>query len=264
MQAIPQTPRVKEKSAVALLLTFAAGLVDVVGYLTLYHSFVAHMTGTTVHLGHQLVIGDWTQAAKAGTVIASFVSGSVVGRAIIELGVRCHKRKVATVSLVFEAALVLAVIETYPWLLGRTNDQTLWKVCVLLAMLAGAMGLQTATLTRIGPLTVHTTFVTGMLNKLAQALSQWFFWIHDQHKERAALMLILRSSPQHTAFQNAVFMSAIWLSYIVGSVIGTFMDAQWRMAALYLPVLILLISAATDQARPLSIEEEKEQAQQDL
>jgi hypothetical protein len=29
------------------------------------------------------------------------------------------------------------------------------------------MGTQTATLTRIGPLTIHTTFVTGMLNKFA-------------------------------------------------------------------------------------------------
>jgi hypothetical protein len=36
-----------------------------------------------------------------------------------------------------------------------------------LATLAAAMGIQTATLTGIGPLTAHTTFVTGMINKLA-------------------------------------------------------------------------------------------------
>ena len=33
------------------------------------------------------------------------------------------------------------------------------------------MGLQTATVTRIRAPTVHTTFVTGMLNKLAQLIS---------------------------------------------------------------------------------------------
>lgn len=260
MQATPQSSRVKTKSTVALLLTFAAGLVDIVGYMTLYHSFVAHMTGTTVHLGNQLVFGDWTQVAKSATVIASFVSGSVVGRAIIELGVRLGKRKVATVSLVFEASLILAVIEIYPSLIGFTHEQTLRKLCLLLAMLAAAMGLQTATLTRIGPLTVHTTFVTGMLNKLAQALSQWFFWIHDRHKARAELRKIFRDSAQLEAFRNAAFMTAIWISYMSGAVIGTVMHARWNIAALYLPVVILLISAATDQTRPLSIEEENEQA----
>jgi uncharacterized membrane protein YoaK (UPF0700 family) len=99
MQAAPQSSRVKAESAVALLLTFAAGLVDIVGFITLYHSFVAHMTGTTVHLDNRLVLGDWTQAAKAATVIASFVIGFAVGRAIIELGVRFRQRKVATISL---------------------------------------------------------------------------------------------------------------------------------------------------------------------
>jgi uncharacterized membrane protein YoaK (UPF0700 family) len=117
------------------------------------------------------------------------------------------------------------------------------------------MGLQTATLTRIGPLTVHTTFVTDMLNKLAQALSEWFFWIHDEHKRQAEVPQILRDSPPHPACRNAVFMIAIWLSYMIGSVTGTVMNARWNIDALYLPVFILLISTASDQARPLSIGE---------
>ncbi len=34
-----------EKCAVAIILTFAAGCVDIVGYLSAYHVFTAHMTG---------------------------------------------------------------------------------------------------------------------------------------------------------------------------------------------------------------------------
>jgi uncharacterized membrane protein YoaK (UPF0700 family) len=38
------------KSIVALLLTFAAGNIDIVGYLAIYKILTAHMTGDTVHL----------------------------------------------------------------------------------------------------------------------------------------------------------------------------------------------------------------------
>lgn len=41
----------------AVLLTFVAGWVDIVGYLAVYHLFTANMTGTTVHLGHDLITG---------------------------------------------------------------------------------------------------------------------------------------------------------------------------------------------------------------
>jgi uncharacterized membrane protein YoaK (UPF0700 family) len=46
------------KSVVSLLLTFVAGVVDVVGYLAIYHIFTAHLSGRTVHLGRDLIARD--------------------------------------------------------------------------------------------------------------------------------------------------------------------------------------------------------------
>lgn len=37
-------PRIRAKSAVALALTFTASIVDIVGYIAVYHLFVAYMT----------------------------------------------------------------------------------------------------------------------------------------------------------------------------------------------------------------------------
>lgn len=259
MEALPQTGRIRAKSAVALLLTFTAGIVDIVGYIIVYHVFVAHMTGTTVHLGNKLAIGDWGEAAKSGAAIGSFVMGSIVGRVAIERGSRMRKRRVGTVTLLAEAALVAVFV----WIEGpggSANPQrTLASICGLLAILAFAMGLQTATLTRIGPLTIHTTFVTGMLNKFAQAISQWLFWVHDEWQKHKRLRSILRRSGEYEGFRNAWFMSAIWLSYTGGSIAGTWMESRWHTRALYLPLIILVLAAAVDQVWPLTIEEEKEQ-----
>ena len=61
------------KSLVALVLAFAAGFVDIVGYLSLYHAFTAHMTGTTVQLAHWGAMHDWEAAGVAAGIIAAFV-----------------------------------------------------------------------------------------------------------------------------------------------------------------------------------------------
>ncbi len=247
---------------VAVWLTFAAGIVDIVGYITVYHTFVAHMTGNTVHLGSKLAIGDWHDSAKAACTIVSFIAGSVVGRTVIEAGARRHIRTVASFTLLFEAVLVLVFIGVSRHILqpGQPQLIPLGTVCGLLALLAAAMGLQTATLTRIGPLTVHTTFVTGMLNKFAQATSEWLFWVHDEWRKKVSVASIWRASQQHSAFRNASFVFTIWITYMAGAVAGTWMDSRWSLQTMYIPVTIFFLSALLDQFRPLSVEEEQEQA----
>jgi len=254
--------RKNTKSMVALLLTFSAGIVDIVAYITVYHMFVAHMTGTTVHLGNTLAVADWADCAKSASVLLGFVTGSLLGRGIIELGSRAQTRTVASITLLAEGALILSFIWVRPWILPSMPARSvpLRAICFLLAMLAAAMGLQTATLTRIGPLTIHTTFVTGMLNKLAQSISQWIFWVHDNWRKHQNARLALRGSGQHPAFRNAQLVLAIWFSYMMGSIAGTWMNSKWSTSALYVPVFILIVSIALDQVQPLSIEEEQDQA----
>ena len=254
VQDIPQSRRSRVKSAVALMLTFSAGIVDIVGYIAVYHWFVAHMTGDTVHLGNQLATGKWSEAEKGATVIGSFILGSIVGRAVIEAGARKRQRAIASITLLAEAAFIFAFICIRSFVVD-SHETPPATLLVLLALLAAAMGLQTATLTKIGPLTIHTTFVTGMLNKFAEAISEWFFWLYDQRQSGKRW----RGSSQHPAFRNAGFMALIWVSYMFGSVTGTWTYSHWSVWVLYLPVMVLIVSAAIDHWRPLALEEEKEQ-----
>jgi uncharacterized membrane protein YoaK (UPF0700 family) len=253
---VRQSARSKVKSAVALVLTFSAGMVDIVGYIAVYHWFVAHMTGDTVHLGNQLVTGRWGDAEQAATVIASFILGSVIGRAVIEAGARKQQRSIASVTLIAEAALIF-VFMCIRSVAGSSSAFPAATVLLLLALLASAMGLQTATLTKIGPLTIHTTFVTGMLNKFAETISEWLFWLFDRRKTGEGW----RGSTQHPAFLNARFMAAIWFSYMFGSLAGTWMYSHWSVWVLYIPVFALIAAALIDQRHPLALEEEKEQTQ---
>lgn len=249
----------KPKGAVALFLTFAAGFIDIVGFLTIYRLFTAHMTGTTVHMGEYLVHRDWKAAAIAATVIAAFLVGSIAGRIIIELGSRRSFRRVASIALFLELLLIIAVTSWGSAELHGSHLALSAGIYALVGMLAFAMGLQTAALTRIGPLTVHTTFVTGMLNKLAQLISRWLFLTYDiQRNGSGEGQPELRDQRENTG-REVLFIAAIWVAYFAGAVCGTWLRLLWQLRALGVPCALLLAAIIVDQARPLSLEEEQDQ-----
>lgn len=222
------------------MLTFAAGCVDIVGYLALYHTFTAHMTGVTVHIGQSVIEGDWSKLWKSSAVLLSFICGSILGRVVIEISARSNIQRSATPPLALEAMLIGAVA-----VLGTKWHDSMTYV------LAAAMGLQTAVLTRVGSLTVHTTFVTGMLNKLAQLLSNAAFLIADQYRGRN-----LDLGERRKVLRQAYFMLSIWCLYLFGAVAGAWMNAKWSLPCLFVPVFLILVVLVTDCVRPLSIQQE--------
>lgn len=248
MPAAQQRRHLNSKVAVTILLTFAAGCVDVVGYLALYHAFTAHMTGETVHLAHNLLAANWPRTAKAGWVIVAFLMGSVVGRTVIEVGARTRTRSIASATLLLEAALLAGVVP----LAGGHISRTL--ALGLLGMLAAAMGLQTATLTRVGSLTVHTTFVTGMLNKLAQLLSRGVFLTWDNSHGRDT------TAERQQVFRRTQFIISIWVMYFIGALAGVAMNGVWGLRSLLAPVALVCLAIVMDQIAPLSLEEEHDEA----
>lgn len=236
------------KAGVALTLTFAAGCVDIIGFRSLYHTFTAHMTGVTVHLGQDIIDAYPRDALVLLATLGAFVLGSVLGRTLVEIGKRNKLRSAAATSLALEFVLLVSV--------GAAGAVPQWKLAMIL-VLAGAMGVQTATLTRIGPLTVHTTFVTGMLNKLAQLLSKSIFLAYDVgrgKRDRARLRPVVH--------RKALFMLSIWVLYLTGAVIGTDTQTAWGVRALFLPAGIVLLVTIFDQMNPLAIQVERDKSEQ--
>lgn len=230
------------KGVVALLLTFAAGFVDITGFMSLYHTFTAHMTGLTVHLGQDAARVQAKDAFVLAATLGMFLAGSVLGRVLVEVGLRKKLRSPAAPALVLEFSLLsfVACAGTVPG----------WQVAMII-LLAGAMGVQTAALTRVGSLTVHTTFVTGMLNKLAQLLSRALFLQYDEVRGRHR-----RSHLRRVVQLQAIFISSIWVAYFAGAVVGTAADLRWSVSGLFLPATVVLGVVIFDQVKPLGIEEE--------
>ncbi len=234
------------KSIVALLLTFAAGFVDIVGFIALLRTFTAHMTGNTVHAAYRLASGREDDGLAAIAIIATFLGGSIVGRALIEAAARHGLQRIASITLALEALLIAVV--------AFANPQDSGQAHVLLLLLSAAMGLQTASLTKIGPLTVHTTFVTGMLNKLAQLVSHALFLSYDTVIRKQPL-----KSHRRRAFRDAAFIFSIWLLYLAGASAGTRLTLDWKLHALVIPLTMLGLAICADMVRPLPLQEERDE-----
>ncbi len=244
MDVLPKSSRTRLKAVVALSLAFAAGSVDIIGFISFGHVFTAHLTGTTVHLGEQLIRAEWWKAAEGFGLIICFIGGSIVGRAAIEVGSRRHFRSVANATLMLEAFLIAVVV-----LFSRHE-------VLALILLAAAMGVQTATLTRVGSLTIHTTFVTGMLNKLAQLLSHASFLTYDAFRGKDGA-----ATSRRKFLLEARFIFGVWFMYATGAVIGTWTRLRWGVPALVLPAVLVSILAILDLISPLAIEEERDQSE---
>lgn len=256
-QAANFLEKYRVKIAIAFLLTFAAGLVDIVGYLGIFPLFTAHMTGTTVQLARNAAGGNWASVRAAAAIVTSFFVGSVLGRSVIQVGSRMRLRRIASVTLLLEAVLLFG---TACWAVDRRFAlASAMQRDLLLSILALSMGLQTATLTGVGPLTIHTTFVTGMLNKLAQFIARIAFRTYD--------LVHLGSIDAETSLaqkndkQQALFVFLIWSLYLSGALAGSWLYRPWGVRTLFLAVVLLLAVIAVDQVRPLSIEGEKEQSE---
>lgn len=150
--------KTSERDALLLALAAASGAADGWSFLALGHAFVANMTGNTVLLGlavftrHDLVHPAIAMVCYLfGTALAAFLtrnlhSGVIWARAV-------------SWSLLAEATLISLVAAD--WAARNIAGLKAPPIAVLLACLAAAIGMQSASMLRLRIPGVVTTYITG-------------------------------------------------------------------------------------------------------
>ena len=130
----------------ACILAIVAGYADAIGFLT-FGAFAGAMTGNTVLLGIALAGAQYADAAQSAIIIAAFMVG-VAFSAVLG-----SKLPLAAV-LGIEAAAIVGAALIAPHFAAP--------------VLAFAMGLQNATMTRFSGTSLNTVVLTGNLQKMIQ------------------------------------------------------------------------------------------------
>jgi uncharacterized membrane protein YoaK (UPF0700 family) len=149
------TPSRRRETLLVHALTATAAGADVVSYLGLGRAFPANMTGNTVLLGLGLATGDLAAAGRSATALIAFVLGAgLVGMAVPMQGWSRGVLGALAVELLLLAALPA-------WWLALPDRPFGWPQHGLLALLGGAMGMQSAVIHQWGKAGVSTTYITG-------------------------------------------------------------------------------------------------------
>ena len=247
------------KTATALSLTAIGGFVDAVGYIALFQIFTANMSGNSVHIGMYLGQHSFMELLRPFSAVLSYVVGLALTRIAVEIAAREGMKRIASVSFAVEAALLALFAHAQPAMhLGQIVDQHSAQYFAMVAWLSFAMGVQTATLTQVGALTVSTTFVTGTLTRLTESLTRVLFWVWDQARE-SGVSHVVGSIFRQPDVRDTAILGSIWLCYVLGAALGTLLKSAWGLAALYVPVAVLALFIVIDQLHPLAVQEERRQ-----
>jgi uncharacterized membrane protein YoaK (UPF0700 family) len=209
---------VQRDQRIALALAAVAGFVDVVSYLTLDRLFTAHMTGNTSKLGVALARGDLAAALPLAIAPPLFGVGVAVGTLLADA-----RRPAAAVGL---QGVLIATFMVEAAKLGA-GGHTSATFLTLEACATMALGLQTAALTRIGGVTVRTSYVTGVLTNLVQGLVRR---ARDGRRDHAMPLALL---------------AAILAAYLAGATSSAFTLPRLHEWCLALPLAVIVVVADT-------------------
>jgi uncharacterized membrane protein YoaK (UPF0700 family) len=99
---------------------------------------------------------------------------------------------------------------------------------------------QNAALRRVGPVKVHTTYITGMLTSAAEEGVQFLFWLRGRSRTHPGrLGLLLRLASRQETFRGALLRLGLWLAYVAGAVAGAFAHLRLGLACLVVPLAVL-------------------------
>lgn len=142
------------------LLAFVAGMVNVVGFLSISQQAVTHLTGTTSLLAIAVIENDVHHMILLSAILLAFFLGSLTSGLIIRDKVLRLGRRYGAVLLLESLILVVATA-----LLHRHHMAGLW-------LAAAACGLQNGMATTYSKAVVRTTHLSGMFTDLGIFLGQ--------------------------------------------------------------------------------------------
>ncbi|HEY7856470.1 MAG TPA: YoaK family protein [Terriglobales bacterium] len=231
------------RALAAIWLGLIAGFVDALGYLLLTQVYTSHMTGNTASLARDVAGHRWFGVLRHGWPIAAFMAGLMIGAWLTEIGRRRHWHFRLSLVLALELIVLAAMLVLPP----VTPATLAWPV----AIPALAMGMQTVTITRIGEERVYSTYVTGTLSKLAEALIGYLFWLHDRPASIAPRAR-WREAARHRLLWQAILTGGLWLAFLMGAVLGVFGEARFGSNAVVAPIAALAALIAVDLHRPIT------------
>lgn len=219
----------KHNLRIATVLSFVAGIVNVVGFLS-YQQLTTNVTGHFALFISDVANFEFWKGTIYFLYIFSFLFGSFLSSFLIERFKENKKLNVFVLPTIIESLILLSIA-----LAGDLMQLNYPDLIVCLLLLA--MGLQNSFVTKISDAVVRTTHLTGLFTDLGIELSQLFF---------------PKSYPQIGKIKSNIKLRMyIICFFFLGGIVGGFLYTKMnlKLNTLILGAIILLVSLFYDDFR---------------
>ncbi len=199
---------------ISALLALIGGFLDGFTYVGHGHVFANAMTGNVVLLGVYGIAQSWHQSFRHLPPIITFLVGIWVARAILLPRLRPFFRY-PYVTVVAVELVIFAVVSMLP---GNTRD--FW----ITTTIALAASIQIETFRVVNGRNYNSTFTTGNLRSLSEAVFDWAF----------------RNNVDDARAQAADF-AVICLCFFLGAILGGFSTSHLGNRALWIDFGLLMV-----------------------
>ncbi|TJZ43481.1 DUF1275 domain-containing protein [Streptomyces piniterrae] len=152
-------------TAILLCLTVTTGVLDAVSFLTLGQVFAAMQTGNLLFLGFGIAGQGGLQVALTAVSLGAFALGAVLG-ARLESSLYARQHWWFPYGLLAEAVLLAGAAAAASGA-GPSPGLPLGRRCVVIGLMAVAMGLRNVTALRVAAPGLTTTVQTRVITSLA-------------------------------------------------------------------------------------------------
>lgn len=215
-----RTERIRD--VLLVVLAVATGATDATAFDRLGHVFASVITGNLVVLGVSAVSGDGRMALFAGCALAGYALGVFVAAPR-----RGEDRRVwppgASLALGADFAALAGFAVGWELVDGRPSHT---MQLVLLALCAGAMGMQSTAVRRVGQMS--TTYLTSTLTGLVEAVAVGRWSVVDTR----SLAILLAAVSGAAAALGLLLHVRELLPVLQLAPLAVVLVASWRLIAL--------------------------------
>ena len=210
--------------AIATLLSFVAGGVNAVGFLSV-HRLTTNVTGHFAFFVDDVLHLKFHDEFIFFFYVLAFFFGSFVSNTLVEFVHRKSEQNIfiAPVALEIFILLVIGIAGNFVY-----QHYPNWIALSLLF----AMGLQNSLVTKISNTVVRTTHLTGLFTDLGIEISQLFFYKTKEQQQKLSLSIGLK-------FRIIIF-------FFLGGVTLGLAYAKFELYALIFPAFLLIFGLISD------------------
>ncbi|WP_027377842.1 YoaK family protein [Kaistella palustris] len=177
-----RTPR--HNLAIASLLSFVAGLVNVVGFFSV-HRLTTNVTGHFAFFIEEIFKFNFQAAFHFALFVFAFFLGAFLANFMVETYSRIRENETYVLPVISEAVILLVIAISGNFLIQQSPD-------LIALSLLFAMGMQNSLVTSISKSIVRTTHLTGLFTDMGIEFSQLFFYKDKVHQIKLIKSIKLR------------------------------------------------------------------------